>query len=239
LENSRTELKVQLKLITAEKYTIVYTKELKNLHLLKIMYVVCVTRNKSIAVTTLHSLMTLNMYAAQKQIHIEHVFVEGLASLPKLIKSGERIIWFDYGTNLDQESVPRLLSVMEKDIKVTVFPSVVEGVAWDMFRKKTEAGSTEPVHQRALNFDTEVDNKITGTDLYDVKKTSARVWVMDSKPVDKKLRGQTFDSYESLFSKIKGAGIRVAAYAGATVVRHFTYECLGNILEMPGVMMKP
>jgi hypothetical protein len=203
------------------------------------MYVVCVTRNKSIAVTTLHSLMTLNMYAAQKQIHIEHVFVEGLSALPKLMKTGERIVWFDYGTNLDHESVSRLLSVMDKDIKVVVFPSVVEGVDWDMFRKKTEAGSTEPIHQRALNFDTEVDKKIAGTDMYDVKSTSARVWVMDSKPIDKKIRGQTFDSYESLFSKIKAAGIRIAAYAEATVIRQFTHECLGNILEMPGVMMNP
>ena len=122
---------------------------------------------------------------------------------------------------------------------MVVFPSVVEGVDWDMFRKKTEAGSTEPVHQRALNFDTEVGKKIAGTDLYDVDMTSARVWVMDSKPIDKKLRGQTFDSYDSLFSKIKTAGIRVAAYTEAIVVRHFTHECLGNILEMPGVMMNP
>ena len=159
--------------------------------------------------------------------------------IPKLMKSGERIVWFDYGTNLDQASVPRLLATMDKDIKVVVFPAVVEGVDWDMFRKKTEAGSTEPIHQRALNFDTDVDKKITGTDLYDVKITSARVWVMESKSVDKKLRGQTFDSYENLFSKIKTAGIRVGAYADAVVVRHFTHECLGNILEMPGVMMNP
>lgn len=203
------------------------------------MYVVCVTRNKSIAVTTLHSLMTLNMYAAQKNIHVEHVFVEGLANLPKLMKSGERIVWFDYGTNLDQASVPRLLAPMDKDVKVIVFPAVIEGVDWDMFRKKTEAGSTEPIYQRALNFDTDVEKKITGTDLYDVTKTDARVWVMDSKPIDKKLRGQTFDSYENLFSKIKAAGIRVAAYAEAVVVRHFTHECHGNILEMPGVVMNP
>lgn len=203
------------------------------------MYVVCVTRNKSIAVTTLHSLMTLNMYANQRQIHIEHLFVEGLSSLPKLMKSGERIIWFDYGTNLDQESIPRMLAPMDKDIKVLVFPAVVEGVDWDMFRKKTEAGSSEPIHQRGLNFDTDVDKKITGTDIYDVKTTSARVWVMDSKPIDKKLRGQTYESYDQLFTKIKGAGIRIAAYADAVVVRHYTHECLGNILEMPGVVMGP
>jgi len=207
------------------------------------MYVVCVTRNKSIAVTTLHSLMTLGMYGAHQQVPIEYMFVEGLDALPKLVKSGERILWFDYGTNLDQDSIPRVLNPMEKDIRVVVFPSVVEGVDWDMFRKKTVAGSTEPIHQRALTFDTDVAKKVVGTDLYDVVKTSARVWVMDSKPIDKKLKSVqknlSCDSYENMFAQLKSNNIRVVALPSATVIRHFTHKCLGNILEMPGVMMNP
>jgi len=207
------------------------------------MYVVCVTRNKSIAVTTLHSLMTIGMHAAQRQVHIEYVFVEGLDALPKLVKSGERILWFDYGTNLDQDSIPRVFNTMEKDIRVIVFPAVVEGVDWDMFRKKTVEGSTEPVHQRALTFDTDVTKKVVGTDLYDVEKTSARVWVMDAKPIDKKLKSVqknlSCDSYDSLFAQLKSNNLRVVALPSATVIRHFTHKCLGNILEMPGVMMNP
>ena len=207
------------------------------------MYVVCVTRNKSIAVTTLHSLMTMGMHAAQRQVNIEYVFVEGLDALPKLVKSGERIVWFDYGTNLDQDSIPRVFNTMEKDIRVVVFPAVIEGVDWDMFRKKTVAGSTEPIHQRALTFDTDVTKKMAGTDFYDVEKTSARVWVMDSKPIDKKLKSiqknLSCDSYENLFSQLKSNNLRVVALPSATVIRHFTHKCLGNILEMPGVMMTP
>ena len=207
------------------------------------MYVVCVTRNKSIAVTTLHSLMTLGMYGAQRQVPIEYMFVEGLNALPKLVKTGERILWFDYGTNLDQDSIPRVLNPMEKDIRVIVFPAVVEGVDWDMFRKKTVEGSTEPIHQRALTFDTDVAKKVVGTDLYDVVKTSARVWVMDSKPIEKKLKSVqknlSCDSYENMFAQLKSNNIRVVALPSATVIRHFTHKCLGNILEMPGVMMNP
>jgi hypothetical protein len=207
------------------------------------MYVVCVTRNKSIAVTTLHSLMTLGMYGSHQQVPIEYMFVEGLGALAKLVKSGERILWFDYGTNLDQESIPRVLDPMEKDIRVVVFPAVVEGVDWDMFRKKTVAGSTEPIHQRALTFDTDVAKKVVGTNLYDVVKTSARVWVMDSKPIDKKLKSiqknLSCDSYENMFAQLKSNNIRVVALPSATVIRHFTHKCLGNILEMPGVMMNP
>ena len=207
------------------------------------MYVVCVTRNKSIAVTTLHSLMTLGMYGSHQQVPIEYMFVEGLNALPKLVKTGERILWFDYGTNLDQDSIPRVLNPMEKDIRVIVFPAVVEGVDWDMFRKKTVEGSTEPIHQRALTFDTDVAKKVVGTDLYDVVKTSARVWVMDSKPIEKKLKSVqknlSCDSYENMFAQLKSNNIRVVALPSATVFRHFTHQCLGNILEMPGVMMNP
>lgn len=137
------------------------------------MYVVCVTRNKSIAVTTLHSLMTLGMHAAQRQVSLEYFFVEGLDALPKLVKSGERIVWFDYGTNLDQDTIPRVFNTMEKDIKVIVFPAVIEGVDWDMFRKKTVAGSTEPIHQRALTFDTDV---------------TKRWWVLTSTTLKRRLR---------------------------------------------------
>jgi hypothetical protein len=187
--------------------------------------------------------MTIGMHAAQRQVPIEYMFVEGLDALPKLVKTGERIVWFDYGTNLDQDSIPRVIAPMEKDVRVIVFPSVVEGVDWDMFRKKTVAGSTEPIHQRALMFDTDVTKKVVGTDLYDVDKTSARVWVMDSKPIDKKLKSVqknlSCDSYESLFNQLKTNNLRVVALPSATVIRHFTHKCLGNILEMPGVMMNP
>lgn len=206
------------------------------------MYVAVVTRNKSIAVTTLHSLMTIQMHATSRSVHIEIVFVEGLTALPKLVKTGERIVWFDYGTNLDQESIPRVFNTMEKDIRVVVFPAVVEGIDWDMFKKKTIEGSKEPLNQRGLNFDTDVTKKIVGTDLWDVEKTSARVWVMDSSHVNKKLKSTqknlSCESYEGLFQQMKANNIRVAALPSALVVRHFTHECLGNILEMPGLTMQ-
>lgn len=206
------------------------------------MYVAVVTRNKSIAVTTLHSLMTIQMHAQSRNVHVEVVFVEGLSELAKLVKTGERIVWFDYGTNLDHDSIPRLFNVMEKDIRAIVFPAVIEGIDWDMFKKKTIEGSKEPLHQRGLNFDTDVTKKIIGTDLWDVEKTSAHVWVMDSNHVNKKLKSiqknLSCDSYEGLFQQLKANNLRVAALPSAVVVRCYTHECLGNILEMPGVSMQ-
>ena len=131
---------------------------------------------------------------------------------------------------------------MEKDIRAIVFPAVIEGIDWDMFKKKTIEGSKEPLHQRGLTFDTDVTKKIVGTDLLDVEKTSAHVWVMDSNHVNKKLKSiqknLSCDSYEGLFQQLKANNLRVAALPSAVVVRCYTHECLGNILEMPGVSMQ-
>ena len=202
------------------------------------MYVVLVTRNKSIAVSTLHSMMTLKMYALQKGETIQFIYTEDLSILPKLLKEQDRIMWFEYGTNLDHESLKRVMGPMEKDIRVVVFPAVTEGIDWEMFKRK--AGSAEPVHQRALNFDTVVNpKKIVGTDLHDVISSSARVWVMDCKPIEKKLKSVqknlSCSSYEDLFKQLKSLNIRVTALPSATVVRNYTHECLGNILQMPGL----
>jgi hypothetical protein len=206
------------------------------------MHVCVVTRNKSLAATTLHSLMNINMYSMMKGIHVDIHFVSDMSGLPKLIKTGERIIWFDYGTNIDEETLKKLIDPFEKDVKVLVCPSVREGIDWDMFRRKTLAGSKEPVYQRALTFDTDVSKKLDDG-LYEVVKTSARVWAMDSKPIDKKLRGDKVpvklptETYESMFDCLKKLGIRIGAATRANVICHYVHECSGNILETPGVVL--
>lgn len=208
------------------------------------MHVVVVTRNKSLSVTTLHTVMTIAMYGMHRNEHINFIFTEdGLKALPKLLKTGDRVVWFDYGTNLDHDTVAKsIFAPMDKDIKVIVYPSVSEGIDWEMFRKKTLDGSKEPASQRGLKFDTTVEKKPIGPSLYDVQRTSARVWMMDTKPIDKKVRGDPkvqrtlpTDSYENLFDALKSWNIRIAAVTSALVVRHYTHECTGNILEMPGI----
>lgn len=206
------------------------------------MHVCVVTRNKSLAATTLHSLMNINMYSMMKGLHVDIHFVSDLSGLPKLIKTGERIIWFDYGTNIDEETLRKLVDPFEKDVKVLVCPSVREGIDWDMFRRKTLAGSKEPAYQRALTFDTDVSKKLDDG-LYEVTKTSARVWAMDSKPIDKKLRGDKVqvklptETYDAMFDCLKRLGIRIGAATRANVICHYVHECSGNILETPGVVL--
>jgi len=200
-----------------------------------------VTKNKAISATTLHSVMNIHMNCMMRGIHLDISFVPDKSNLPRLIKTGERIVWFEYGTNLDEGSIPKTILPFEKGIQVLVFPSVKEGINWDSFAAKTRNGSTEPANQRGLEFDTTVGKKL-GDSLYEVTSTEARVWAMDTKMVDKKLRGEKvpvkLPSDESMFRVLAGLGIKIGAVTSATVICHFVHECVGNILETSGVRLE-
>jgi hypothetical protein len=204
------------------------------------MHVCVVTRNRSISATTLHTLMNINILSIMKSIHVDIHFVEDMSGLTKLMKTGERIVWLDYGTNIDQDNIRIVFEPFDKDVRVLVCPAVKEGIDWELFRKKTLAESKEPASQRGLAFDTEVAKKISDG-VYDVKKTSARVWIMDSKPIDKKLRGEKSpvkldtSSYEAMFDQLIRMNVRVAAATKVQVICHFIHKCSGNMLETPGV----
>jgi hypothetical protein len=180
----------------------------------------------------------------QRGCHVEIHFVSDKATLPKIIKTGDRIFWMEYGTNLNVEILAKVLDPFEKGIQVLVFPAVTEGINWDKFMKKTREGTTEPSAQRGLEFDTVAGKKLSDG-IYDCEKTSARVWVMDSKPVDKKLRGGKetihlpITDNEAMFSKLKQIGVKIGVASGAIVVCHFVHECFGNILEAAGVQLEP
>jgi hypothetical protein len=125
-----------------------------------------------------------------------------------------------------------------------IFPSVKEGINWDRFVKRTKAGSKEPAHQRGLEFDTIVGRKLS-EGFYDCLKSSARIWSMDAKPVDKKLRGGKvpvvlpLTNNEAMFDCLKKEGIKIGVLSTATVICHYVHECLGNILEAAGVQVNP
>ena len=208
------------------------------------MHVCMVTRNKSISATTLHTSMNLHALCMQRGVNLEIHFVEDKSNLTKLVKSGERIFWMDYGTNLNNEELHRVIEPFDQGVSVLVFPSVKEGIDWDMFAKKTREGSTEPAHQRGLTFDTTVGKKISDG-VYECTKTSARVWEMDSKPVDKKIRGGKtqvnlpLTNDEAMFDCLMLNGVKVAVATNANIVCHYVHECFGNILEASGVTIMP
>jgi hypothetical protein len=188
-------------------------------------------------------MMNLHALCMTRGVHLDVHFLEDKSSLPKIIKSGERIFWMDYGSNLNQEILHRVLDPFEKGLQVLVFPAVKDEIRWEQFEKKTKAGSAEPANQRGLTFDTDVGKKLApGT--YECVKTSARVWAMDAKPVDRKLRdGKVpiklpLDNNEEMFGTLLRIGIKIGVASEAIVVCHYTHECFGNIVEASGVRLE-
>jgi len=187
-----------------------------------------VTKKKAMHTTTLHSAMTLNMICMIRGINLSIHFVDDQSSIQKTLKGCDKLIWLDYGVSVTQETLEKLI---DSDFHATVVPCVSEEVDWEQFRKKTLAGSSEPIHQRALRFDIEASPKneyISGT---------PRIFCMDSKAVLKKLRD--CDSKTMTFDNLKKFGVKISVLRSAPVTCHYVYECIGNILESSGVRTSP
>lgn len=203
-----------------------------------------VTRNKALNTTTLHSAMNLNMMCMSKGIQLDIHFVTDRSNIQKFMKSCDRLVWLDYGVSVDVDTLKKLaFEDFPEGYKALVAPCVLEGVDWDMFKKKTLEGSTEPVHQRGLRFDTTVapaPKKVSDAGISDFVSsvTDGRVFSIDCKGVLKKLReggGTDFKSFEHL----KKIGVKIGVLRTSSVLCHYVYESIGNILESSGVRTAP
>ena len=205
------------------------------------LIILLVTRNKSLTVKTLHTILKFNVICLQLKHQVEILFVkddpyEINTMITKALKNSERVIFVDYSICVDEESLKVMtMNDWPQGYQGVVFPCVTEGIDWDLFRKKIKNGSEEPVSQMGLNFDTEVSKKIK-EGFWGITSTQAKVWVLNSKSVLKSLREKKGEGIkvpikrEDLFLKLK-----VCAFTKARVIATYTHECLGNILETSGV----
>jgi len=201
-----------------------------------------ITKNKSIHTTTLHSAMNLNMLCMTQGIHLEISFISDRSMLGKLIKSSstERFMCLDYGVSVDVDTIKKLAFEDFPDgYKVMVVPCVMDEIDWELFRKKTLDGSTEPVNQRGLKFDTTIGQVIkkNGTSDFVSSTTDCRVFSMDCKAVHKKLRDA--DTQFKSFEHLKKIGVKIGVLCSSSVLCHYVYESIGNILESSGVRTGP
>lgn len=206
---------------------------------------ILVTRGKSCHVKTLHTILRFNLRCMQRgNTENEVVFVddepfEKSEMIYKYLKTHDRIFFIDFGISVDDSSLDRVFDKHD-GIGCFVFPGVTEGIDWGMFKQKVKSGSTEPVEQMGLHFDTEVGNKVS-QDVYTVKETSAKAWVMMNKNVMKNLKDKKNGAFKihprlkTMFAKFQEAGIKIHAYTAAKLVMTYSHECISNILNAAGV----
>ena len=206
---------------------------------------ILVTRAKSCHVKTLHTILRFNLKCMQRgNTENEVVFVddepfEKAEIIYKYLKTHERIFFIDFGIQVDDVSLDKVFDKHE-NIGCLVFPGVTEGIDWDMFKEKVKNGVNEPVEQLGLHFDTSVTNKIS-ENIYMVKETSAKSWVMMNKNITKNLKDKKNGAFKihprmsTMFKKLQEGGVKIHAYTAAKLTMTYSHECISNILNAAGV----
>jgi hypothetical protein len=203
---------------------------------------ILVTRSKSCHVKTLHTVLRINVQCLQKNINNQITYVDDdpfqkADAVQKFMKTCDRIIFIDFGIGMDDDSIKQCFEPHDT-VGCLVFQGVKEGVDWGLFKAKIKDGSTEPVTQMGLHFDTDVGMKISD-DIYRVKTTEARAWMMNTKNVTKALKksGGSTKIYAKMFEKLVEQGVRIYAFTASKLTMTYTHECLSNILNAAGVKL--
>lgn len=206
---------------------------------------ILVTKGKSCHVKTLHTILRFNILCIQNGgIQNEVIFVnddpfEKSDIIHKFIKTHDHIFFIDFGIHVDDESMKFVINKNE-GFGAVVFPGVKEGINWTMFKEKVLAGSEEPTEQLGLDFDTEVATKIS-ENIYTVKTTGAKSWVIMCKSVLKQIKDKRSGLYkihpklDVMFSKFKEHGVKIVAFTAAKLIQTYTHECIGNIVNSSGI----
>ena len=204
-----------------------------------------VTRNRTIAVRTLHTCLGINSTCAHHKIPFEVTFVEEhetnvIDEIIKKMKGDKRLIVLEYGCSVQKEAIHVMFSNIKQHGQLVVFPSPTEGIDWTKFKNKVLANSSEPISQAGLSFDTVLGKELSPS-MWSVTKTNPRVWVMDTKPASKKLKDKKGNSVklpstrEAFFDKLLSSGVKIFASTAFTTSCLFQHECVSNILNSHGV----
>ena len=137
------------------------------------------------------------------------------------------------------------LKIKKKRIKLEMSQAIaavgqihIAGEFQKLFDKhKIKTGSSEPVEQMGLNFDTEIGAKISD-DIYKVKSTQAKAWFMNTKNTIKSIKDKKSGKWAvnpKMFGKFIDQGVRIYAFTAAKLTLTYTHECISNILNAAGV----
>ena len=208
---------------------------------MKIITIV-VTRSKSCHVKALHTILRLNIQCLERHVQNEITFCnddpyEKADIILSCMKKCDRLLFIDFGIGMDVDSINQVFNNMD-GIGCLVFPGVLDGIDWGLFKSKVLDGSTEPTSQMGLNFDTEVGKKVSG-DIYTAENTIAKVFVLNCKLSIKKLTDKNglkiLPKFEKMYAKFKEKGLKIYAYTASKLIHTYNHECISNILNAAGV----
>ena len=214
----------------------------------KKIYTILVTRNKSCHVRTMHTILIMNQLCTSRGIIQDirftnddrFVITDTITNIMKDSSGNDRIMFFDYGVSvINHDTIGKMLDKFGAGGHCMVLPCVTEGIDWERFKDTID--TDEPIHQKGLHFDTDVSMSSSGGEVLPVIRTNPVCWCWDIKPVIKlmKVKGEGLRlpyKNSDLFEKLIAKKVKVTALTTAEVMTVYPHECLGNILNSPGVI---
>jgi len=180
------------------------------------------------------------------KVSLELCFVSDSECVPTFLKKAkhcDRMLCINYSVHVDVPSIEKMF-VKFVGYQALVCPCVNPGIDWDMFKRKVSEGSSEPLNQMGLNFDTTVGNALS-EHMHLVTQTDPKAWALDTKPIIKALKGNKgegitpFANFSDMFKLLLDRGVKVCAFTDANLVITYPHECIGNLLSAAGVDTVP
>lgn len=159
------------------------------------------------------------------------------------LKKYDTLVFFDHGTSFDLR--PLLSTPWQKACSMLIIPSLKNVIDWERFKEVCTKDIEEPLGQRALVFDTQVNEKKPipgpGTQLYPVTNSDARVFLLDCKQVLRKLKDKKGNFIQVPLKStewvrfFKERGVQIAAAVDIPCTNTIAHKCVSGLGKSNGL----
>ena len=159
------------------------------------------------------------------------------------LKKYDTLVFFDHGTSFDLR--PLLSTPWQKACSMLIIPSLKNVIDWERFKDVCTKDIEEPLGQRALVFDTQVNEKKPipgpGTQLYPVTNSDARVFLLDCKQVLRKLKDKKGNFIQVPLKStewtrfLKERGVQIAAAVDIPCTNTIAHKCVSGLGKSNGL----
>ena len=159
------------------------------------------------------------------------------------LKKYDTLVFFDHGTSFDLR--PLLSTPWQKACSMLIVPSLKNIIDWERFKDVCTKDIEEPLGQRALVFDTQVNEKKPipgpGTQLYPVTNSDARVFLLDCKQVLRKLKDKKGNFIQVPLKStewvrfFKERGVQIAAAVDIPCTNTIAHKCVSGLGKSNGL----
>jgi len=159
------------------------------------------------------------------------------------MKKYDTLVFLDHGTSFDLR--PLLSTPWQKACSMLIIPSLKKTLDWKRFKETCTLEIEEPLGQRALQFDTEVNEKKPisgpGTQLYLVTNSDARVFLLDCKQVLRKLKDKKGNFIQVPLKStewvrfLKERSVQIAAAVDIPCTNTIAHKCVSGLGKSNGL----